>query len=372
MRRPSSEDALARLERDRAVLGAIVQRSPIGVAFGNVDGAFEIVNDRLRTIIGKVTSPPVRFQDLAELVDFRWADGSKVTRHALADLLHQAATAPIEVEMESRKGPKPIWVSIRLAPVRAANQQLLGIVGVVRDVTVEHAIANLRKEIVAVIAHDLRSPIAAIKLSIESAAQDWVPGEAHVRVPAKTLTRVEHSAERLGLMVDELLDASHVELGTLPLERQIVDLCELIARLVDDLRPSLRGHPVATELPSHRVCASVDRLRIQQVLTNLLENAAKYARPDTTIHVSLREQDGLVDIAVADEGQGIDPDDVPKLFDRFYQAARARQRRQGLGLGLYITKGLVEAHGGSVSVESVVGQGSTFHVQLRSSACGIA
>src|SRR5262249_20739233 len=99
-------------------------------------------------------------------------------------------------------------------------------------------------------------------------------------------------------------------------------------------------------------------------LTNVLDNASKYSRPGATIRVSCHEREGTAEIAVVDQGDGIAPEDLPKLFDRFFQAATARKRKQGFGLGLYITKGLVEAHGGSVTVDSVIGVGSTFVIRL--------
>ncbi len=133
---------------------------------------------------------------------------------------------------------------------------------------------------------------------------------------------------------------------------------------MNDLAPSLRGHPVGTDSPSHPVEARIDRLRFAQVLTNLLDNASKYSRDGSTIHLALREEGATLDISVTDEGEGIDAADVPKLFDRFYQAKKARQKKSGMGLGLYITKGIVDAHGGTLTVDTARGVGSTFHVRL--------
>jgi signal transduction histidine kinase len=346
------------------VLEAIIQRSPVGLAFGGPSGVFELINESLRDLIGRVSSPPARFQDLADVVAFHWPDGRKVSREEMEFLLQRAVDGPVEVELESRGAATPIWVLVQLAPIRIGpSQELLGIVGTARDISAEHTVAELRKELVAVIAHDLRNPITAIRLSIEAALQNRLADEVAIRVSTTTLDLLHRSVERLGSMVNQLMDASQVELGRILLHRQNTDLGEFVVKLVDELKPSLRGHAVAVDVP-RAVAAPIDRVRIGQVLTNVLDNASKYSRPGAPIRVSLHEQDGTAEIVVVDQGEGITPEDLPKLFDRFFQAARARQRNQGYGLGLYITKGLVEAHGGSVTVESVIGIGSTFVIRL--------
>jgi signal transduction histidine kinase len=261
-------------------------------------------------------------------------------------------------------GPStPLHVSSVLGPVRAEDGRLLGVVGISRDVTSELAIRQLREELVAIITHDLRSPIAAILLSAEQALRRPA-GPDGVTVPSEELHRITRSAQRLGHMASELLDASRVELAALPLERATVDLPAFLFQLVSDLTPSLRGHPIETDLPPHPVEVRIDRLRLAQVVTNLLDNASKYSRDGSTIHFALHDEGATLHISVADEGEGIDAADVPRLFDRFYQSKKARQKKGGLGLGLYITKGIVDAHGGTLTVDTARGVGSTFHVRL--------
>lgn len=127
------------------------------------------------------------------------------------------------------------------------------------------------------------------------------------------------------------------------------------------------GSPLVRQTQDHFSRIAVDyRDAEPEILTNLLENAAKYSADGTKIAVHVKSTDGGIEVSVKDEGMGISPDEVPKLFDRFYQARRARERRSGLGLGLFITKGFVEAHGGRIAVESIVDRGSTFRVWLPS------
>jgi signal transduction histidine kinase len=309
---------------------------------------------------------PARIRDVPSHLGLHWPDGRPVDVDEFERMNRDANAKDMDFEAQARgSGAARTWFRNSLAPVRAERDgSLLGIVTVVRDVSAEHTIRQLREELVAVIAHDLRSPIAAISLSLQNVLRNRTDGEEVVQVPAAAIERSLRSARRLGEMVGELLDASRVELGNLPLERSDVDLGAFVAQLADDLLPSLRGHQVVVDRPPRPIITSIDRGRMSQVVTNLLDNASKYGRPGTPIRVTLREEGRDAHLSVADQGAGISPADLPKLFDRFFQAHRARQQKGGLGLGLYITKGIVDAHGGELTVESVPDVGSTFHVRL--------
>jgi signal transduction histidine kinase len=135
---------------------------------------------------------------------------------------------------------------------------------------------------------------------------------------------------------------------------------------MDRIRPTLGTHAVELRFEGGRLDVNADPVRFDQILTNLLENAAKYSGEGLPIVVHARPEGRGVLIAVEDKGTGISPAELGRLFERFYQARRAREKKSGLGLGLYITKGLVEAHGGRMDVRSQVGRGSTFSVWLPS------
>lgn len=137
---------------------------------------------------------------------------------------------------------------------------------------------------------------------------------------------------------------------------------------MDRIGPTLGPHRVDIRVEASPPPVHVDPTRLDQILTNLVENAAKYSGEGMPISIRIRREDAGVGLAVEDRGPGIPPEELPKLFDRFYQAKRARERKSGLGLGLYITKGLVEAHGGRIRVESEVGRGSVFSVWLPASS----
>jgi signal transduction histidine kinase len=149
------------------------------------------------------------------------------------------------------------------------------------------------------------------------------------------------------------LDASRIDVRRLTLDRQRARLPELVTQVVDHCAEFLRGHDVRIRPPGPLPDVDADPVRFEQILTNLLSNAAKYGDPGGAIELALRPLDGVVEVSVTNQGPGLRADETERLFQRFYRAERARvAEREGLGLGLYIAKGLVEAHGGQIAVES--------------------
>jgi signal transduction histidine kinase len=268
----------------------------------------------------------------------------------------------LEAEVPVPDGSR-VPVSCNAVPMYGEDGKLQGAVLTFRDITSQRELERLRGEFAAIIVHDLRDPISALVLTAENllrhATADTVP------VPVDVLKRIDHISRRLGVMVSELLDASRIELGRLALEPRALDLPAAVADLVGDIAPSLGHHAVQITVRARPAPVRVDPARFNQILGNLLENSAKYSRQDGPIAIAIDTTQGGATVAVTDEGPGIAPEDLPRLFDRFFQAQRARERRkEGLGLGLYIAKGLVEASGGHILARSRLGLGTTFEVWL--------
>ncbi|MBI4322060.1 MAG: HAMP domain-containing histidine kinase [Chloroflexi bacterium] len=209
-----------------------------------------------------------------------------------------------------------------------------------------------------VVAHDIRTPLTIVlgqAQMIQRVAQD--PDVVRHRAEA-----IVSSARKMSAMIADLVDATRIELGTLQLDKQSVGLHGLTSDVLRHGRDVLDVKRVRVEISSDAF-ATADPERLERILLNLLANALKYSPPETEVLVRTGRTNKEITIVVSDLGTGFAPEDLPHIFDRSYAAKGVRQS-EGLGLGLYHTKVLVEAHGGRISVESGMGKGCTFYVAL--------
>jgi len=226
-------------------------------------------------------------------------------------------------------------------------------------------LARRREEFISVVAHDLRNPIGAIGLSADLLAMRL--GDLDVprrRQATELLQHIKTGTRGLERMVRDLLDASRIETKMLALDMADVDLQQLVSSIVDRVRQATQEHVVTLVVPEILPKVHADPLRVEQILVNLLSNATKYADPKTEITVAAAVHPDEVELAVTNHGSGLSPDDIGKVFSRFYRSERHSRTVDGLGLGLYIVKGLVEAHGGRIWIESEVGRCTTFRFTL--------
>jgi signal transduction histidine kinase len=249
-------------------------------------------------------------------------------------------------------------------PLLDARGRVTGAVFVVEDVTAQKQLERERTEWTSVISHDLRQPVTII-LGYAALVHRHLE---RLGAPDEACHAADHiltAAHNLDRMIGDLLDVSRIESRRLTIQRRRTDVLALVQEVLDRTQPVTAGHPVQLEVREAIPLLEVDPARIEQVLGNLLSNAAKYSEPAAPIGLTLKRRDAEVEVAVCNSGVGIAPDEVPRLFQRFYRTREAQaEGRPGIGLGLYITKGLVEAHGGRIWVESVPGQITTFHITL--------
>jgi signal transduction histidine kinase len=226
-----------------------------------------------------------------------------------------------------------------------------------------------RDEFISVAAHELRTPLTALQLKLQNLERGMRGSD---RKEATRLEVAVRQTERMAKLVDRLLDVSRIAQGRLEMAREHFDLAALVRQVADDFRdPAAQARaPLQVDVPEATE-GCWDRLRIEQVLVNVLSNAVKYGAGNP-IRVKLSSNTDQVRIEIADGGIGISDEDLNRIFDRFERAASIRNYG-GMGLGLYITKHIVEAHGGTVSVSSKLGEGSVFVVELpRFAATGSA
>ncbi len=221
----------------------------------------------------------------------------------------------------------------------------------------------LRAALLSSISHDLRTPLASIKASASSLLQEDVQWSDEER-RSFTLA-IEREADRLNRLVANLLDMSRIDGGALKPEKEWYPIDELIHDVLGRMQPILLNRIVQTHLPDDLPPVQLDYLQIDQVLTNLIENAVRYTPSDSPIEISVNvERDQMV-ISVADRGPGIPPAELERVFDKFYRVlGRTAERTTGSGLGLAVCKGLVEAHGGHIWAENREGGGAIFRFAL--------
>jgi two-component system sensor histidine kinase KdpD len=223
---------------------------------------------------------------------------------------------------------------------------------------------RLKSALLSSVSHDLRTPLAGIKAATSSLLQtdvDWSEDDRRT-----FLTDIDAEADRLSRLVSNLLDLSRIEAGAIVPSKDWEDIGELMERVVHRIQEREPAHHIVVEVAPGLAPVRVDAVHVEQALTNLIENAAKYSPAGSPIEVKGQPSGGAraIEIAVTDHGVGIPPEEQTRIFDKFYRVAGTRRRVQGTGMGLAIVKGLIEANGGRVTVESEPGHGSTFRIIL--------
>jgi heavy metal sensor kinase len=320
---------------DGDVVGVLQVAAPLG--------SLELSLTQLRLVLGGVVLIAV---GLAALL------GSFLAKKAMrpVDQLTQTAHAIGHSTDLSRRLPEPVQRD-ELGRLAATFNEMLG--------QLEQAFTTQRR-FLADASHELRSPLAAIRTNVEALLRgvDDDPVERN-----DTLRAIARETDRMGRLVADLLALAHADAGQ-PLERRTVALDSLLLDVYQQQR-RLAG-PVRLELGDlEQVQVEGDPDRLKQLLLNLVDNALRYTQPGGTVELDLVRQDGQAALRVRDDGPGIAPEHLPRIFDRFYRVDRTRARQAGgTGLGLAICKWVAEAHGGRIEVASEPGQGSTFTVLL--------
>jgi two-component system phosphate regulon sensor histidine kinase PhoR len=331
-------------ERLQAVLSSMVE----GVLVLDSDGRVALANPRLRELLS--LWGPVEGRKLLE-----------VLRHpGIDDALRAAAGASGPVVSEVEVGEREILIHAVGFP---ASGPRTGTVAVFHDVSELRHLENVRRDFVANASHELQTPLTAIRGFAETLLANELPSP-QVRSQVEVILR---NAERLGSLIRDMLDLAQVESRRVPLQAAAIDVVRLTRMLLRDVEPRLAQRSLTAEVidRTEGVAAWADRRAVEQVLTNLLDNAIKYTNPGGHLTVELESRPEAIRIAVRDTGIGIPRDGLARIFERFYRVDKARSRALGgTGLGLAIVKHLVQAMGGDIFVESELGRGSTFRFTL--------
>ncbi len=280
--------------------------------------------------------------------------------HELAALVSSLDTQKQVLGFELKlPGSNERWLEINAAAIFNGHERRQGTVLVFHDLTRLKQLQNARQEFVANVSHELRTPLSLIKGCVETlldGAQD------EPEAAEKFLRTIERNAERLRLLIEDLLTLSEVESGRVQLDLQPVALGPVVSKVLEDLRSRAEAKGVTLRNQSSDLTVRADLGRLEQVLGNLIDNAIKYGRTGGAVTVGSNAiSGGQVEVFVRDDGPGIPAEALERIFERFYRVDKARSREQGgTGLGLAIVKHLVHCHGGRVWATSEPGRGATF------------
>ena len=287
---------------------------------------------------------------------------------AMARLLARGMTQPLRDMSDAATRMQTGDYSVRVETKSRDEVGRLAVAFNQMSSELEH-LEQSRRDLVANVSHELKTPITAIRAHLENLLDGVEQPD-----PA-TLQVMLSQSERLGRLVEQLLDLSKLESGEVPLHREVVPLPSLVAQVISEIgvaRPD-RSVTVGADLPGDLPPVTADRERVHQVLFNLVDNAMRFTPDGGAVTVSADRHNGSVQIHVADTGTGIAPEHLPRLFERFYRVDPSRSREDGgTGIGLAIARSVVEAHGGHIEARSEVGHGSVFTFDLPVAPAGPA
>jgi two-component system, OmpR family, phosphate regulon sensor histidine kinase PhoR len=263
-----------------------------------------------------------------------------------------------EMRIDSMESPR--FLQVNALALRDTAGAADGAIVVFHDLTRLRQLEGVRQEFVANVSHELRTPLSLIKSAVETLIEG---GKEDPAALSRFLQIIDKHANRLALLIDDLLLLSTLDSGGLRMNRQPLSFRTVVQEAMDDLRARAQARDVTlvNSVPGALV-AVVDSERIRQVVSNLLDNAIKYGRPGGKATIEGRTlPNGRVEVTISDDGPGIPKESQERIFERFYRVDKARSREQGgTGLGLAIVKHVVQAHGGDVRLESEPGSGSAF------------
>ncbi len=357
------EELTKQAQRHAAELDAIISSMADGLMILTPEWRISRMNTAARNILGYTDVPDEALPRYVASLRAETPDGQRYMPEEMPAYRALHGERVLNQVMMLHTSPtRAIWVATSAGPLYAPDGTHLGAVITFTDITTLHTLQQQQKDFIHIVSHDLRSPLTTIHGHTQLIEQSLRIAGINGQLRESTDT-IRRSVWRMNAMIQDLADAARLEGKQLLLNRQSTDLPTFLheilhrAHLVLDtarIQVNVHGTPP-------RVFADPDRL--ERIFTNLLSNALKYSPKERPVFVTIEGAEHEVHVAVTDLGEGINAEDMSHLFERFYRGKGIR-KPEGIGLGLYITRMLVEAHQGQIWVESVLGEGSTFHFTL--------
>lgn len=346
----------SQVSRQKQRADALLDSSADGILILTPDHRVERSNPALARLLGTETAKiqnrlheeVIRWENLPQGLTLEQAEagGWPLTPHAHLYL---------EGDLKRFNNHPALPVGITYAPLLSAEGRLINIVANVRDITRFRQADELKSTFISIVSHELKTPVALIKGYVSTLRREDASWER--QIVEDSLAVIEEEADRLTGLIENLLDASRLQAGGLNLQHTDVSLPTLATRLAQRMQTQTGRHKIAVDFPPGFPVIVGDESRLEQVLSNLVSNAIKYA-VEGEVKISGQIRPEVVIICVSDQGPGIAPEDIPHVFDRFYRAPDMARHTKGAGLGLYLSKAIIEAHGGRIWIDPEAGQGA--------------
>ena len=345
---------------ERAWLKAVVDQMPEGILLMDAEGHVTVNSSMLKLSSGDTGERDPFGNSI--LFDIRRSSGQRIPPDQLPNVMAlRGQITRSEQFLFYQKDGRAIPVLLSATPVRNIEDAIVGATMFVQDISTLKELERRREEWASVVAHDLKQPVNTISVGAQLLAHRFQNSPE----ASKTIDHIQTAALRLGHMIDDLMNASLLEARSLKIEPVDIDLGLLVGQIVERSRHEPTEIRVSDDLRPVRA----DPHRVEQVLANLISNAGKYGDPGYPLIIDVRCVGDEAEVTVTNRGRGILPDEIPQLFDRFFRSTASRRSGQvGLGLGLYVARGLVESHGGRMWAESIPNETTSLHFTLPLSA----
>jgi PAS domain S-box-containing protein len=265
------------------------------------------------------------------------------------------ATLYVEGDLQRASGVS-LPVGITYAPLVSHEGNLLNIIATVRDITRFREAEELKSTFISVISHELKTPVALIKGYVGTLRREDANWDREI--VKDSLAVIEEEADRLTGLIENLLDASRLQAGNLSISPSDVALNAVAERIAKRFQTQSSVHTISVDFPENFPFVMCDETRLEQVLSNLISNGIKYSPQGGEIRITGQVRPTQVIICVSDDGPGVAPEDIPHIFDRFYRSSNAKRTTKGAGLGLYLARAVIEAHGGRIWIDPRPGNGA--------------
>lgn len=337
------------VSREKSRLDALLDSAADGIIIMSADHKIEKCNQAFARILRKDVS---EIEGAPHEEIFNWESLQQGSSLEEAELNGWPLTAKANLYVEGdlkRQTGEIIPIGVTYAPLLSGEGKLINIIASVRDITHFREAEEIKSVFVSVVSHELKTPVALIKGYVGTLRREDVSWDSEI--VQDSLEVIEDEADRLTELIENLLDASRLQAGQFSLNLAEIRMEKLAQEMADRFQTQTDRHRIVVKFPDEFPVIVGDENRLEQVFYNLLSNAVKYSPDGGEITISGQIRSGQIIICVQDEGTGISQDDMPHIFDRFFRADEATKNTQGAGLGLYLSRAIIDAHNGRIWIE---------------------